>query len=67
MSDLPVEKQFTHMMFCQQIQSLDLQTAKNLLIQLHLLYLGQQTVMTKIAKQEFLGFIPTTEPQKDEQ
>ena len=57
MSDLPVEKQFTHMMFCQQIQSIDLNSAKQLLIELHMLYLGQQAVMVKIAKQEFLGGI----------
>jgi len=55
MSDLPVEKQFTHMMFCQQIQSIDLNSAKQLLTELHMLYLGQQAVMVKIAKQEFLG------------
>ena len=67
MPDLPIEKQFTHMMFCQQIQSLDIETARQLLTELHLLYLGQQAVMVKIAKQEFLGILPTTEPQKDEQ
>ena len=67
MSDLPIEKQFTHMMFCQQIQSLDIETARQLLIELHLLYLGQQAVMVKIAKQEFLGFMSTAEPQEDEQ
>jgi hypothetical protein len=33
----------------------------------NMLYLGQQAVMIKIAKQEFLGFMPTTEPQEDEQ
>ncbi len=67
MSDLPIEKQFTHMMFCQQIQSLDIETARQLLTELHLLYLGQQAVMVKIAKQEFLGILPTTELKKDEQ
>ena len=55
MSDLPIEKQFTHMMFCQQIQNIDLDAAKQLLSDLHMLYLGQQAVMVKIAKQEFLG------------
>jgi|LauGreDrversion4_2_1035121.scaffolds.fasta_scaffold324713_2 hypothetical protein len=53
MNDLPVEKQFTHMMFCQQIQSISLDQAKQLLTELHMLYLGQQAVMVKIAKQEF--------------
>jgi hypothetical protein len=55
MSDLPPEKEFTHMMFCQQIQNIDLEAAKQLLIELHLLYLGQQAMMVKIAKNEFLG------------
>ena len=53
MSQLPVEKQFTHMIFCQQIQNIDLDSAKQLLTELHLLYLGQQAVMTKIAKGVF--------------
>ncbi len=61
MSDLPVEKQFTHMMFCQQIKNIDLDSAKQLLTELHMLYLGQQAVMVRIAKQEFLGFDTTTE------
>ncbi len=55
MNELPIEKQFTHMMFCQQIQGIDLEAAKQLLTELHMLYLGQQAVMVKIAKQEFLG------------
>jgi hypothetical protein len=55
MSDLPVEKQFTHTVFCQQIQNIDLESAKQLLTDLHMLYLGQQALMIKIAKQELLG------------
>jgi hypothetical protein len=52
---LPIEKQFTHMMFCQNIENIDLDTAKQLLIQLHLLCLGQQAVMVKIGKGSFFG------------
>ena len=52
---LPIEKQFTHMMFCQQIQNIDLDQAKQLLVQLHLLYLGQQAVMVKMGKRSFFG------------
>lgn len=55
MDELPIEKQFTHMMFCSQIERIDLDSAKALLIELHMLYLGQQVVMAKIAKQKFLG------------
>ena len=54
-NQLPIEKQFTHMMFCQQIQNIDLDTAKQLLVQLHLLYLGQQAVMVKMGKGSFFG------------
>ncbi|MFN5857684.1 MAG: hypothetical protein ACK456_17625 [Pseudanabaenaceae cyanobacterium] len=55
MSDLSLEKQFTHMMFCQQIQEIELDAARQLLEELHLLYLGQQALMVKLAKQDFLG------------
>lgn len=55
MSNLPIEKQFTHMMFCQKITNIDLETAKQLLAELHLLYLSQQVVFIKLAKQEFTG------------
>lgn len=55
MNDLPIEKQFTHMMFCSQIERIDLDSAKALLIELHMLYLSQQVVMTKIAKKELFG------------
>ena len=55
MNDLPPEKAFTHALFCQQIQNIDIDAAKQLLVELHLLYLGQQAMMVKIAKNEFLG------------
>jgi hypothetical protein len=51
--ELPIEKQFTQMMFCQQIQNINLDQAKQLLTELHMLYLGQQAIMVKIAKQDF--------------
>jgi len=43
------------MMFCQQIQNIDLETAKQLLTELHMLYLGQQAVMIKMGKGTFFG------------
>jgi hypothetical protein len=55
MNDLPIEKQLTHTIFCNQIQNIDIDSAKQLLIELHLLYLGQQALMVKIAKNEFMG------------
>ena len=55
MENLPIEKQLTHIMFCQNIENIDLNTAKELLAQLHLLYLGQQAVMIKMGKRAFFG------------
>lgn len=55
MENLPIEKQLTHIMFCQTIENIDLDTAKELLAQLHLLYLGQQAVMVKMGKGSFFG------------
>jgi len=55
MENLPIEKQLTHIMFCQSIENIDLNTAKELLAQLHLLYLGQQAVMIKMGKGAFFG------------
>lgn len=55
MENLPIEKQLTHIMFCQNIENIDLNTAKELLAQLHLLYLGQQAVMIKMGKGAFFG------------
>ena len=57
-SDLPMEKLFSHQLFLGQISNIDLPTAKQLLADLHMLYLSQQYVVSKIAKQEFLGNIP---------
>ena len=64
MIDLPPEKAFTQAVFCQQITNIDLDSAKQLLTELHLLYLAQQAVMVKIAKQEFLGILPTIQPKR---
>lgn len=52
MSDLSFEKQFAHTMFCQQLQSIDIDNAKKLLADLHLLYLGQQTMFALLIKQD---------------
>ena len=53
MAELPPEKEFTHRVFCQEIQNIDIDTAKKLLEELHLLYLGQQAIMVAIAKGKF--------------
>ncbi len=51
MNELSIEKQFSHTKFCQQIQDIDLESAKKLLADLHLLYLGQQALFAQLVKQ----------------
>jgi hypothetical protein len=55
MKEMPLEKQFSHTKFCQQIQDIDLDSAKKLLADIHLLYLGQQTLFAELAKRGTLG------------
>jgi hypothetical protein len=53
MNDLSLEKQFTHSMFCQQVNDItNLESAKQLLADLHLLYLGQQSMFIQLAMQD---------------
>lgn len=49
---LSTEKQFTHMMFCLQIENIDRDSALNLLADLHKLCLGQQAIAQKIYKKD---------------
>jgi hypothetical protein len=51
--DLPIEKQFTHFSFCEQIKTISPEDAIKLLEELHLLYLNQSYIFTKIAKGTF--------------
>jgi hypothetical protein len=53
MNELSLEKQFSHKMFCQQLQDIDLESAKQLLTDLHLLYIMQQSMFAQLAKQDF--------------
>lgn len=50
---LSMEKQFQHRIFCNNIEKIDLAAAKQLLAEIHLLYLGQQTMFTELAKRGF--------------
>ena len=53
--ELPIEKQLVQWTFVSQLDGISLEQAKQLLTELHFLYLCQQHFVTKIAKQEFLG------------
>jgi len=55
MNDLTLENQFAHTKFCLQLQNIDVENAKKLLADLHLLYLGQQAMFTVLLKQEING------------
>jgi hypothetical protein len=54
MNELSLEKQFSHTMFCQHVQDIDLESAKQLLADLHLLYITQQSLFAQLAKQDSL-------------
>lgn len=49
---LSTEKQFTHTMFCLQIENIDRDSAKQLLTELHKLCLGQQAIALKLYKKD---------------
>ena len=49
--NLALEKQFAHLDFCSAIQNIeDINELKDLLYEMHLLYLRQQEVFVQIAK-----------------
>lgn len=52
---LPLEKQFTHQRFQEQIKTISLPEAKELLTELHFLYLAQQSTVADMAKSEFMA------------
>lgn len=49
---LPIEKQFTHAMFCLQIENIDRDSALNLLADLHKLCLGQEAIAQRLYKKD---------------
>lgn len=48
---LSLEKQFEHELFVRQLPNMSADTAKKLLADLHLIYLGQQAIISDILKQ----------------
>jgi hypothetical protein len=51
MHRLSLEKEFEHELFVRQIQDMSLDTMKKLLADLHILYLGQQSIISDMLKQ----------------
>ena len=52
MNSLSVEEQLFHSIFCQQIQGIGIENAKQLLIDLHLVYLAQQAIISDLTTQQ---------------
>jgi uncharacterized membrane protein (UPF0127 family) len=51
MNRLSLEKQFEHELFLRHMQTMSLETMKKVMADLHLIYLGQQTIIAEILKQ----------------
>ena len=52
MNSLPFEKQFAHSMFCWQLQNIEIDRTKQLLVDLHLIYLSQQATIAALTTQD---------------
>ena len=52
MNSLSVEEQLFHSIFCQQIQGIKIENAKQLLVDLHLVYLAQHAIIADLTSQE---------------
>ena len=52
MNSLSVEEQLFHSIFCKQIQGIKIENAKQLLVDIHLVYLAQQAIIDDLTSQE---------------
>jgi hypothetical protein len=52
MNSLSIEEQLFHSIFCQQIQGIGIENAKQLLVDLHLVYLAQQAIISDLTTQQ---------------
>lgn len=52
MNGLSVEEQLFHSIFCHQIQDIKIENAKQLLVDLHLVYLSQQAIISDLTTQQ---------------
>ena len=52
MNSLSVEEQLLHSIFCKQIQGIKIENAKQLLVDMHLVYLAQQAIIADPTSQE---------------
>ena len=52
MNGLSVREQLFHSIFCCQIQNIKIENAKQLLVDLHLVYLSQQAIISDLTTQQ---------------
>jgi hypothetical protein len=52
MNSLSIEEQLFHSIFCKQIQGIEIENAKQLLVDLHLVYLTQQAIIADLTSQQ---------------
>ena len=52
MNTLSFDEQLFHSIFCQQIQGIKIENAKQLLVDLHLVYLSQQAIISDLTTQQ---------------
>ncbi len=52
MNGLSVQEQLFHSIFCYQIQNIKIENAKQLLVDLHLVYLSQQAIISDLTTQQ---------------
>ena len=52
MNSLSVEEQLFHSIFCKQIQGIKIENAKQLLVDIHLVYLAQQAIISDLTSQQ---------------
>jgi hypothetical protein len=65
MNSLSFDEQLFHSIFCQQIQSIKIENAKQLLVDLHLVYLSQQAIISDLTTQDNLIDLTTQEAFND--
>jgi hypothetical protein len=55
MNTLSFDEQLAHSIFCQQIQGVEIENAKQLLVDLHLIYLSQQATIAYLTTQNIFN------------
>jgi hypothetical protein len=65
MNSLSVEEQLFHSIFCQQVQDIEIENAKQLLVEIHLVYLAQQAIISDLTTQQTFNALISQETFND--